>query len=428
MDWKQFERRLFDAWELAFRQWLADHPNQHVYALAFHEGYREIDEVIRLPWLAVNSLEALQELQGTEDVELQWNPTDWRWPNIDAVDATSVDDLETELNDEANRGSQKQWLATEKRFLSVMVRISKALRKEFASNAQTTKEIVVYLSEEVSDFDTLKRCVPKRLFDKYFADLDPKPAIAPPSSTTELMQRYLEAPWNYKEEILQLGDSAIDPLIAYLDEQHGHFAAGLLGQLGHGNPKVITVLRSSIQEKPRVAGACANALFDLGDKEFLITLIDDPDACPHIVRAITRGLKQFEHHRLDYRLVERFLNDGSEEVKVMIVDEIKPGSSFDDIQVADIDEVLRGLTSEHLAIRQHAVMLMACRGLGSKAGKRLLPELAKQLQDDNANIRRLALLSLKGWKSAAKPYRDQMWALKEDPDRKVRMTATYVFE
>ncbi len=139
-------------------------------------------------------------------------------------------------------------------------------------------------------------------------------------------------------------------------------------------------------------------------------------------------MKRFEHHRLDYRLVERLLGEGSEEVKALIVDAIKPGSSFDDIQVADIDEALRGLTSEHLAIRQHAVMLLGCRGLGSKASKRVLPELAKQLQDGNATIRRLALLSLNDWKSAAKPYRNQMWALKEDPDREVRMTATYVFE
>jgi HEAT repeat protein len=140
------------------------------------------------------------------------------------------------------------------------------------------------------------------------------------------------------------------------------------------------------------------------------------------------GLKSQSSGPLDYRFVERPLNSGDPEVVEVVREQLEPGSSFCEITLADLDEAFRGLESPQVVIRRHAVSVLGDRSLGGKAAKQILPRLAVRLEDQDASVRRLALFSLAQWKAAARPYRDQMLRLKKDPDREVRIMATYVFE
>jgi hypothetical protein len=121
MDWKRFEAVLLKESEAAFRRWLTENPGQTAYALAFHESYRELDGQITLPQLAVNSLQAAQENQATQEIELLWNPADWPWRNLLALEQEPLSQQEADLNLEANRSTQKHWLRTERRLLSILV-------------------------------------------------------------------------------------------------------------------------------------------------------------------------------------------------------------------------------------------------------------------------------------------------------------------
>lgn len=67
----------------------------------------------------------------------------------------------------------------------------------------------------------------------------------------------------------------------------------------------------------------------------------------------------------------------------------------------DLSELIRGLNSAHVVIRQHAAFVAGDRALGKAVSKKLLPTLAEKLTDPVPNVRLLALLALSYWKSDA---------------------------
>ncbi len=177
----------------------------------------------------------------------------------------------------------------------------------------------------------------------------------------------------------------------------------------------------------------ADALHLLGDVEFLYGLLQQADIRDHAVEGILKGLKVGASERkqplpLDYRHAERLLAMNSPEIEARVVEELKPGSSFIEIKPSDLDEVLRGLNSPHVVIRQHAACVADDRALGKAVGKRLLPALAEKLTDPVPNVRRLALLALSNWKADAAPYHAEMKKLQKDKDPQVRQYAFAVFD
>ncbi|WP_442510396.1 DUF4303 domain-containing protein [Novipirellula sp. SH528] len=426
MDWKNFELVLLAECERAFQRWLAEHPGHTVYALAFHESYRELDGQMNLPQLAVNSLEAAQQIKSAEDNGLKWNPADWTWQNVLAIEEEPLSQLADDLNEEANRSTQNHWRKTEKRFLSVLVRIAKSIRKTFERDERTTKDFVVYVSDEAEDI--LRRCVPKSLFERLFAEYAPKSQVDASVLLADRMPEYLEAPWSFEEEILSLGENSIPALLEFLPSKYGYYGAVLLGKLGVRDQIVIDALRGGCGSGGGLAESSAQALFKLGDIDFLFEQTCVSATRVQAVAAIVSGLKSQSSGPLDYRFAEKLLSSGDPEVVEVVEEQLKLGSSLCEIGLSDLDEAFRGLESSHLVIRWHAVSVLGDRSLGRKAAKQVLPILAKGLADQNATVRRLTLLSLAQWKAAAKPYHDQMLRLKEDPDREVRMVATYVFE
>jgi HEAT repeat protein len=243
------------------------------------------------------------------------------------------------------------------------------------------------------------------------------------------LRNYLSDPYSNQKKILRSGERAIPGLIAMLDnERDGPMAASLLGRLGDGRSDVVAELRKRFTGHGGVSESSARALARLGEIEFLVNSADDKAKRQQAIHGIVSLLKENSVSPLDYRPVDELLNFGPEGVAEIVNEESEPGSSLIQIKPSDIGEALRGLQSDHIIVRQHAVRVLGDRSLGSEASKVVLPALAEQLEDDNADVRRLALLALSYWKSAAKPYHDEMRKRMRDNDGNVRATATYVLE
>lgn len=314
----------------------------------------------------------------------------------------------------------------------MLVRVAKHLYRVFADHPQTTDDFVVYIDDQGGDIDLIKRCVPTKWFRKHFEKYAKPSREDQGISAKDRLVRYLEEPWLYEKEILAFGKEAVGPLIKKLDDpKDGGAAAWLLGDLNVSTEPVINALRRFTTSYTGMATFCSRALFVLGDVEFLFSLVDDAKTRRHAVWGILRGLgSQASRHAnpvpLDYRHVERLLAKKSTSITRRVNDQLKPGSSFISIRANDVDEALRGLESRHTVIRQHAACVLGERGLGNAVGKRILPILAERLKDPVPNVRRLTLLALSYWKSAAAPYRAQMQQLTKDKDADVRRCARYV--
>jgi len=96
-------------------------------------------------------------------------------------------------------------------------------------------------------------------------------------------------------------------------------------------------------------------------------------------------LNRLEPLPFDYQYTERLLAMRSASIRRQVADELKPGSSKIRIAPEDIEEALRGLASDELILRQHAVCVLGDRRLGVQCGKRILPALAERLNDSVAN-------------------------------------------
>ena len=430
-DWLNLESTISDVAEKAVEAWMKKNPNQLAYAFAFHEYYRELDGIITIPQLGINSIQKNSFKEGEEDEGWKWNSADWHWLNI-LPSRSPLRKFEATLTSEACCSSQTHWLKCEKRFYSILVRVAKSLYRKFAKHAQTTDDFVVFIDDE-GDIDVIRRTVPAKLFEKHFAKFK-KPSIdVKDIAPKELLKKYLDEIYIYGSQILAFGQAAIDPLIKKLeDPENGHFAPDLLADINHPTKAVIRALRKHTSVHSGLAYSCSRALFLLGDVEFLFTLVGDENTRLHAVMGIVTGLKaRASEHKppipLDYRHVERLLAMDSVKIKNLVNKELAPGASSIEIAESDLDELLRGLSSPHTVIRQHAVCVSGRRALGTKVGKILLPVLADMLDDQVANVRRLALLSLTYWKVAAKPYHLRMKLLQKDSDADVREFAYYVF-
>jgi len=227
--------------------------------------------------------------------------------------------------------------------------------------------------------------------------------------TTEMAQR----------ELLELGEPAIPALLAALaDPKNGWTAAKVLGQIGVAAPEVIAALRplaSSLWH--------AMALGMLGDLDWLSEQ-EPAVAC----LGLTARLKAVCYEGasppgLSYAPLEAWLDRSGTQGLALVEKELEPGRSYIGIQAADVDEAVRGLASGYAVIRWHAAAVLRNRRLGKEAGRRALPALALALADPHPFVRRIAVLSIEAWKSAAKPFYKAVEKLVDDPDETARFVA-----
>jgi hypothetical protein len=432
IDWKRLEDAYAAQAEREILKLMRGNPAHALYAVALHGSYRELDGEICLPCLAANSIETLRDQQGCDEVEYDFGPPNWDWCGI-ILETKELNRLATALQDEATRSTQNHWYKTEKRFISTMVRVTKRLYAILKERKQTTSDFVVFFDDEQGDLDLIRKCIPKSLFLKHFPDQDleeKRRRKLTASPISKKLKTYLSDMWEFQAEVVQLGEGAVDGLIANLkSSEDGWMAASLLGQIGVSSDKVIRALRREVRRSSAAAMQSASALGVLGDTKYLLKLTDDDVTRENAISGLTAPYQAGECVKpipLDYRLLERLVEKKCSKCTRMVKKELAPGTSYCDIAVSDIDEAIRGLQSPHLVIRQHAVCVLGERSLGKTAAKRILPALAEKLRDRHANVRRLAIWNISYWKSAAKPYRLEIRKLIKDSDPDVRSTARHV--
>ncbi|MCA9621622.1 MAG: hypothetical protein KC731_21515, partial [Myxococcales bacterium] len=272
------------------------------------------------------------------------------------------------------------------------------------------------------------RCTTRTQFQKLFPDLAQRDAYArtfaaaPPD---ERLRTYLSDVYEHREQLLEVGEAAVGPLVEKLaDEEDRWLVADLLGRLGVRDELAIEALRRHARRAEETCFHETIALALLGDVEWLIELAADERHRAVAVRGIG-GLYgasvDYCRHRvpLDYRPLERLLELAgcSEHVDLDTSRDVRP---------EDLDELLRGVESWHPKIRRHAVRHLGdVSGLRRGAGKQAVPAIAARMGDRDAGVRQQAVISLHYWKKAAKPYLAEVKRLASDRNEKVSRLAKH---
>lgn len=77
-------------------------------------------------------------------------------------------------------------------------------------------------------------------------------------------------------------------------------------------------------------------------------------------------------------------------------------------------------------VRQHATCVLGERSLGRRVAIRVLPLLGRIVgHDPDANVRRLAILSLRWWQKDSRQYADLIRKALDDPAIDVRAAAAH---
>jgi len=428
MNWQQLEDSFFRTAKRVIGRTLRENPKETFYAAAIHESYRELDGQIAFPWLALNTLENLPE---GEDTGVKYNPPDWKWPDLEAS-TKELEKLWDQLQTEANRSSQAHWLKTEKRFVATMVRVAKRLYREFKDHPRVSQDFFVFFADEHEQLDLLKKCLPKKLLMHHFgeafeAEAEREAVVNAP--VADRFEKFREDLWDFEDELVAMGSEAVDFALGELiSENQVSTAARIVGRIGIASEKVISTLRNEVLKSGKSAAWSACALGMLGDLDWLLEQTDSAKTRKHAVGGLVLPLRSFANETaqpipLDYRPLEALLQKGCPHCDEIATEELRPGSVYVDIANDDVDEAVRGMKSEFVIIRQHAVCVAGERKLGAAAAKKLLPAIVERFQDEVPNVRRLAILALSYWKAKARPYHDEARKLIEDPDKDVRIFA-----
>ncbi|MGN9807474.1 HEAT repeat domain-containing protein [Micromonospora sp. L32] len=205
-------------------------------------------------------------------------------------------------------------------------------------------------------------------------------------------------------------------------------AAKLLADLGLPDEEVIGALTAALN---RLDGPdqlwTARALARLGRLDLIL---DHADRLPQeaVVTAVAAPYTSFRDQgrtplALNYRPLEDVLTSRPE-YATALAEELKPGTPPCRINTDEVDEALRGLQSEHVLVRRHAVDVLGERQLGRAVGRRILPALSNAMvHDPDPTVRRLAVLSLRWWQRDAHPYVDVVRSVLDDTVGEVRAAA-----
>lgn len=427
-DWDGWRAAVLDVFRRAVKDLGVAHGTEPIYALALYGVYRERDAALYLPLLGAATQLGGPPADGRGFWSARFNPPDWDLTEL-PLDPKS-EALEGALIAEATRGTVAHWREVESVYFEVLVDIAGRLRDEARSVLAVTEDFICFWHDAAGGPELAQRTIPRDLYERLFARqvADAEELAAARAKPGHERAAMLVTRFGCYEgitsedaqrELLALGETAVPALVDGLaDPKCGWTAAMVLGQIGVATSAAIAALRD------RADGHWfAKALGRLGDHEWLST---QPPAiavngfCARL-QAITEGPPL----ALDYRPLERFLDDADLETHALVDEALAPGQSYVSIRKSDVDEAIRGLSSDHPVVRWHATSLLGERELGRSVGQRVLPLLVERLGDPDPLVRRLAVLSTDGWK-AARQYRTALEPLLEDPDETVRRIAEAV--
>ncbi|MDP3233276.1 MAG: DUF4303 domain-containing protein [Myxococcales bacterium] len=429
-DWKAFELALLTEVRAALTTFAKRHRREHFYAVALCGVYRQLDGPLSLPAIAVSSIEKGPSVQSPQSFwSARFSPPDWPY-QLELRHAAALR-LEKQLTAEATRSSVGHWRSTERRYFRVLLMVTRSLKKDVVGMLACTDDFVCYWHDDEGGPELARKTIDtrrwNRLFSREAAQKREQRTLArqsPHERAVALVARFGQSEGITSEKaqvaLLAMGPDAVDSLVAALgDTTHGWMAARVLGQIGIATPVVVAGLRKRAEEL-----WFAMALGMLGDHAWLARQKTDvavKGLCARL-KAITQGGPP---RPLDYAPLEAWLEKNPSAVS-RVESELAPGRSFVTIEKADVAAAVRGLSSRFAVVRWHAASVLRRRELGAAAGVTVLPALVTTLGDRHALVRRLAVLSLSGWKAAARPFYPAIRALRDDPDPVVRDVAAAV--
>lgn len=432
-DWESFERALGEELHRALAALGQSHPTQVFYAVALHGVYAELDGLLSLPQLGANTVEAGAAPDGSF-WGARFNPGDWEHAEV-PLDPQRALALERALTEEACRDTPEHWADTHEKYLRVLVRLAAHLRDQAPTLLQVSPDFVAFVHDEAQDELARETIAPERFQALFSATAEGARQRAelvqePPA---ERIEQLVAALGSFGEgvssefaraELAQLGAVAIPALLPLLKHPKRRWmAAKLLGEIGCATPEVIAALRPHATKELWAP----IALGMLGDNAWLTE--QSPAVAIDGLAAPLKAISTEVHcPPLDYATLEQYLDRAGQPAIQLAEKALAPGSSYRPLQPDGVTEALRALSSPHAVIRWHACSLLGDRALGKAAGKLILPALAARLHDPHPIVRRLAVLSLSDWKSAAKPYGPAIAALAQDPDETVRKIVAHVLQ
>jgi hypothetical protein len=439
LDWAGFERALVDALVQAVRSTVAEHPDERFYAAVLDRIYRETDGRITLPNLGMNSVEALAQLPVEQRADVRWSAADWNHYD----DEWLARDWEGQLTAEACRGTTRQWEATFRRYVAMLVRVCKRTRAALRTSGVTDRDFVVLLLDDEYHETLIKRVLTNREVSRYFPEYDQRAvelarvAALPEGERAAYYVARLEAfdgPVSGEEAeqaLRHFGPAAFPALVPMLAVAGRAWqAAKLLADIGQPDNAVVGALHAALT---RCEGSdlswVARALARMGRLDLVL---DQPDRLPQdvVISAVAAPYTSFRNQavaapRLDYRPLQDVIERWPAYVPAL-AEELKPGRGYCDITVDEVAEAVHGLTSPHVVIRWHAVCVLGERRLGAAVARRVLPLLCQAVsQDPDATVRRLAILSLLWWQKDSHRYANVVREALNDPAAEVRETAAY---
>ncbi|PMR58795.1 hypothetical protein C1A38_22760 [Verrucosispora sp. ts21] len=443
LDWAGFECALVDALVQAVRSAVAEHPGERFYAAVLDGVYRETDGQITLPNLGMNSIEALAQLPVEDQADVRWSAADWDHYDDEWLAGDLARDWERQLTEEACRGTTRQWEATFRRYLSMLVRVCKRSREVLRTSGVTDRDFVVLLLDDEYHEVLIKRVLTKGEVSRYFPGYDQRAVELARIGALPVAERAayyvarldaVDGPVSGEEAevaLRDLGPAAVPALIPMLAQKERAWkAAKLLADIGQPDDDTVRALHAALTrcEGPNQSWV-ACALARLGRLDLVLGQID---RLPRevVVSAVAAPYTSFRNQavaapQLDYRPLQDVIERWPAYVPAL-AEELKPGRGYCDITVDEVDEAIGGLASPHVVVRRHAVCVLGERRLGFAVARRVLPLLGQTVsQDPDATVRRLAILSLLWWRKDSHRYANVVREALNDPAAEVREVAAY---
>ncbi len=442
MDWVRFEDGVVAGITRAVCAAVEERPGERLYAAVLAHIYRETDGPITLPGLGVNSVEALDRFPAEVRADLRWSPADWdgyddSWLGADAGA------WEQALTAEACRGSTRQWDATFRRYLAVLVKACRRARRSLAADGVTDRDFVVLLLDDELHEPLIKRILPAGDVRRHFPELDRRAAELARVAALPEAERvgyYVSRLGTFdgpvdgedaEEALRASGSAALASLIPLLAVPGLAWrAAKLAAELGRPDEEAIRALSAALTTSTGPDQSWVGAaLARLGRLDLVLA---HADRLPRevVVRAAAAPYTSFRDDTaapppLDYGPLAE-LSARSSTYAAALAEELRPGSGYCAITVAEVDTAVRALESPYAVIRWHAVSVLGDRRLGAAVARAVLPSLSRVVAEDpDPTVRRLAILSLLRWRKESRRYAPQVRQALTDPAAAVRDAAAY---
>jgi uncharacterized protein DUF4303 len=436
-DWARFEDALTDGLVSAVRAAIASDPGERFDAAALGHIYCETDGVISLPLLSIDTVSALAE-RGEADDGTAWNPADWEHVDDDWLPGGEGRGWLQALTAHACRGSRADWNAAYGEYLATLVRA--CLRGRAVLRGQQDDFLVVLIDEDRPEeliratltAEEVRRHFPS--FERRAAEAARVCALTPAGQAAYHVGQLGDPRTSEQAEqsLRALGQAAVPALLPLLASPGSAWqAAKILADIGHADDAVTSALAGALtrhQGPDQWWIACALSRLGHGH----LVLAKAADLSDDVVAgAIAAPYTSFRDHAthplpLDYQPLADSLEHRAQYAPALS-EQLRPGRGKCAIRLSEVDEALRGLTSPHVLIRSHAACVLGDRDLGPAAAPLILPRLATAAREDpDADVRRLAILSLQEWSNDAHPYANIIRDARDlDPHPKVRDTATH---